>query len=92
MKPEATTRQWASGNPGWPVTQRDLGADVNPDYVPMDLVTQDQKRADVWIAELERYVRDGNMPQRAKYPLKYEFFLQLLGGRCADHQETIFQI
>jgi len=51
------------GNPGWPVTQHDLGADVNLDYVPMDLVTQDQKRADVWIAELQRYVRDGNMPQ-----------------------------
>src|SRR5207245_3632200 len=55
--------EMVKGNPGWPVTQRDLGADVNPDYVPMDLVTQDQKRADVWIAELERYVKHGNMPQ-----------------------------
>ena len=36
--------EMVKGNPGWPVTQRDLGADVNPDYVPMDLVTQDQKR------------------------------------------------
>src|SRR6201984_3428709 len=49
--------------PGWPVTQRDRGPDINPDYVPMDFVTQDQKRADVWIAELQRFVRDGNMPQ-----------------------------
>jgi sugar lactone lactonase YvrE len=55
--------EMVKGNPGWPVTQRDLGSNVNPDYVPMDLVTQDQKRADVWIAELQRYVRDGNMPQ-----------------------------
>ncbi len=49
--------------PGWPVTQRDLGPDINPDYVPMDFVTQDQKRADVWIAELQRFVRDATMPQ-----------------------------
>lgn len=51
------------GNPGWPVTQRDAAADVNPDYPPFDLVTPDQKRADVWIAEFERFARDGNMPQ-----------------------------
>ena len=44
--------EMVKGNPGWPVTQRDLGADISPDYVPFDLVTQDQKRADVWIAEL----------------------------------------
>jgi DNA-binding beta-propeller fold protein YncE len=55
--------EMVKGNPGWPVTQRDLGPDVNPDYAPMDFVTQDQKRADVWIAELQRFVRDGNMPQ-----------------------------
>src|SRR5258708_476477 len=55
--------EMVKGNPGWPLTQRDLGGDDNPDDVPMDLVTQDQKRADVWITELQRYVRDGNMPQ-----------------------------
>ena len=55
--------EMVKGNPGWPVTQRDLGADVSPDYVPFDLVTQDQKCADVWIAEHQRFVRDGNMPQ-----------------------------
>ncbi len=44
--------EMVKGNPGWPVTQHDLGADVNPDYIPFDLTTQDQKRADVWIAEL----------------------------------------
>ena len=36
---------------------------MNLDYVPFDLVTPDQKRADVWIAEHQRFVRDGNMPQ-----------------------------
>ena len=55
--------EMVKGSPGWPVTQRDLGPDVNPDYVPMDFVTQDQKRAEVWTAELQRFVRDGNMPQ-----------------------------
>jgi DNA-binding beta-propeller fold protein YncE len=55
--------EMVKGNPGWPVTQHDLGADVNPDYTPFDLTTLDQRRADVWIAEFERYVRDGNMPQ-----------------------------
>jgi hypothetical protein len=49
-------------NPGWPVTQRGLGADVSPDYVPFHLVTQDQQRADVWIAEFQRFLQDGNMP------------------------------
>ena len=42
--------EMVKGNPGWPVTQKDLGADISPDYVPFDLVTPDQKRADVWIA------------------------------------------
>ena len=42
------------GNTGWPVTQRDLSADVTPDYVPMDVLMQDQRRADVWIAEVKR--------------------------------------
>src|SRR5205807_10043275 len=29
------------GDAGWPVTQRDLAADVNPDYKPFDLTTPD---------------------------------------------------
>ncbi len=70
------------GNPGWPVTQRDLGADVNPDYVPMDLVTQDQKRADVWIAELQRYVRDGNMPQLEVMWLPMDHLAAGRPGKC----------
>jgi DNA-binding beta-propeller fold protein YncE len=75
--------EMVKGNPGWPVTQRDLGADVNPDYVPMDLVTQDQKRADVWIAELQRYVRDGNMPQLEVMWLPMDHLTAGRPGKCA---------
>jgi DNA-binding beta-propeller fold protein YncE len=74
--------EMVKGNPGWPVTQRDLGADVNPDYVPMDLVTQDQKRADVWIAEHQRYVRDGNMPQLEVMWLPMDHLAAGRPGKC----------
>lgn len=70
------------GNPGWPVTQRDLGADINPDYVPFDLVTPDQKRADVWIAELQRYARDGNMPQLELLWLPMDHLAAGRPGKC----------
>ena len=39
----------------------DLGA-VSPDFPVGDLTIPDQKRADVWIDELKRFVADGNMP------------------------------
>lgn len=74
--------EMVKGNPGWPVTQHDLGADVNPDYVPMDMVTQDQKRADVWIAELQRYVRDGNMPQLEVVWLPMDHLAAGRPGKC----------
>jgi DNA-binding beta-propeller fold protein YncE len=74
--------EMVKGNPGWPVTQHDLGADVNADYVPMDLVTQDQKRADVWIAELQLYVRDGNMPQLEVIWLPMDHLAAGRPGKC----------
>ena len=74
--------EMVKGNPGWPVTQHDLGADVNPDYIPFDLVTQDQKRADVWIAELQRYVRDGNMPQLEVVWLPMDHLAAGRPGKC----------
>jgi hypothetical protein len=74
--------EMVKGSPGWPVTQRDLGADVNPDYVPMDLVTQDQKRADVWITELQRYVRHGNMPQLEVMWLPMDHLAAGRPGKC----------
>ena len=74
--------EMVKGNPGWPVTQHDLGADVNPDYVPFDLVTKDQDRADVWIAELERFVRDGNMPQFELMWLPMDHLTAARPGKC----------
>ena len=74
--------EMVKGNPGWPVTQHDLGADVNPDYVPFDLVTKDQKRADVWIAELQRFVREGNMPQLELMWLPMDHLAAARPGKC----------
>ncbi len=77
--------EMVKGNPGWAVTQRDLGADVNPDYIPFDLVTPDQKRADVWIAELQRYVREGNMPQLELMWLPMDHLTAARPGKCTPH-------
>jgi hypothetical protein len=59
-----------------------LGADVNPDYAPMDFITQDQKRADVWIAELQRFVRDGKMPQLEVVWLPMDHLAAGRPGKC----------
>ena len=77
--------EMVKGNPGWPVTQHDLGADVSPDYVPFDLVTQDQKRADVWIAEFDRFVRDGNMPQLELLWLPMDHLTAARPGKCTPY-------
>jgi DNA-binding beta-propeller fold protein YncE len=77
--------EMVKGNPGWPVTQRQLIADVNPDYPPFDLTTPDQKRADIWIAELERYVRDGNMPQLEVMWLPNDHLAAGRPGKCTPH-------
>jgi DNA-binding beta-propeller fold protein YncE len=50
------------GPEGWPVTQRDLQADVSPVYPEFNLKISDQKRADAWIDELGEFVRKGEMP------------------------------
>jgi YVTN family beta-propeller protein len=77
--------EMVKGNPGWPVTQHDLGADVNPDYVPFDLVTPDQKRADVWIAEFQRFIRDGNMPQLELMWLPMDHLTAARPGKCTPY-------
>jgi hypothetical protein len=64
------------------VTQHDLGADINTDYPPMDLTAPDQKRADVWIAELQRFVRDGNMPQFELMWLPMDHLAAGRPGKC----------
>lgn len=77
--------EMVKGNPGWPVTQRDLGADVNRDYTPMDFVTPDQKRADVWIAEHQRYVQEGNMPQIELMWLPMDHLTAARPGKCTPY-------
>jgi len=47
---------------GWPVTQRDLAPDISPTYPPFNLRIPDQRRADAWIAELQKFAQDGHMP------------------------------
>jgi DNA-binding beta-propeller fold protein YncE len=74
--------EMVKGNPGWPVTQRELAADVNPDYPPFDLTTPDQKRADVWIDEFKRYVRDDNMPQLEVMWLPNDHLAAGRPGKC----------
>ncbi|HSP16165.1 MAG TPA: alkaline phosphatase family protein [Thermoanaerobaculia bacterium] len=39
-----------------------LDADIDPDYPSFSIKITDQHRADLWIAELEEFVRDGEMP------------------------------
>jgi len=77
--------EMVKGNPGWPVTQHDLGADLNPDYVPFDLVTQDQKRADVWMAEFQGFVRIGNMPQLELMWLPMDHLTAARPGKCTPY-------
>ena len=73
------------GDAGWPVTPRDLAADVNVEYPPFDLTTPDQKRADVWIAEFQRYVREGNMPQLELMWLPNDHLAAGRPGKCTPH-------
>ena len=47
---------------GWPVTQRELGSNYNPAYPVFDLAIPDQSRADVWLRDLEQFVRNKAMP------------------------------
>jgi DNA-binding beta-propeller fold protein YncE len=54
--------EMVTGPEGWPVTQRDLRADVSPIYSEFNLKIPDQKRADAWIEELNGFVRKGEMP------------------------------
>jgi hypothetical protein len=74
--------EMVKGNPGWPVTQREVAADVNQDYIPFDLTRLDQKRAHVWIAQLQRYVRDGNMPQLEVMHLPNDHLAAGRPGKC----------
>jgi YVTN family beta-propeller protein len=39
-----------------------LAKNTNPQFPPFDLTIEDQKRADIWISELQKYVKQGSMP------------------------------
>lgn len=54
--------EMVNGPEGWPVTQRDLRADVSPIYPEFNLKIPDQKRADGWIQELHEFEAKGEMP------------------------------
>ncbi len=54
--------EMVNGPEGWPVTQRDLRADVSPIYSEFNLKIPDQQRADAWIKELQEFVAKGEMP------------------------------
>lgn len=54
--------EMVKGPEGWPVTQRDLRADVSPIYPEFNLKIADQQRADAWIKELQEFVAKGEMP------------------------------
>ncbi|MFL5563419.1 MAG: bifunctional YncE family protein/alkaline phosphatase family protein [Gemmatimonadaceae bacterium] len=55
-----------AANGGQGVTYRGLKPflvpNTNPDFAGFDLHIQDQRRADVWIAELNEFVKKGSMP------------------------------
>ena len=72
---------------GWPVTQREVLPYISPTYPAFDLKTPDQARADAWIAELEKFVRDGDMPKLEIMHLPSD---HTAGGRAGYHTPRAF--
>lgn len=72
---------------GWPVTQREVVPYVSPTYPAFDLKTPDQARADAWIAELDKFVRDGDMPKLEIMHLPSD---HTAGGRAGFHTPRAF--
>lgn len=48
--------------PGYRANKPYLAANTNQDYPGFSMEIPDQKRADIWIAELQKFERDGKMP------------------------------
>jgi hypothetical protein len=72
---------------GWPVTQREVLPYISPTYPAFDLKTPDRARADAWIAELEKFVRDGDMPKLEIMHLPSD---HTAGGRAGYHTPRAF--
>ncbi|HSZ62977.1 MAG TPA: alkaline phosphatase family protein [Terriglobales bacterium] len=72
---------------GWPVTQKEVLSYVSPTYPAFDLKTPDQARADAWIAELEKFSRDGDMPKLEIMHLPSD---HTAGGRAGFHTPRAF--
>jgi DNA-binding beta-propeller fold protein YncE len=60
---EATTpEKGKDGKTTWKAMRPALGPYVHPDYPGWDLDIPDQRRANLWLADLEGYVKRGKMP------------------------------
>jgi DNA-binding beta-propeller fold protein YncE len=56
--------EWVQvGSQGFSTTRPGLRPDISVDYPPFDMNIPDQRRADVWISELQTFVTRGEMPQ-----------------------------
>jgi DNA-binding beta-propeller fold protein YncE len=75
--------EMVSGPEKTPMGQRGLGPDVSPLYPPFDLSISDQRRADAWIAELNHFVKTGNMPQLEVLHLPNDHTAGGRAGFCA---------
>ncbi len=58
-----------------------LYAHTNPLYPGFELTIPDQRRADIWIAELQEYIRRGNMPALEIVRLPNDHTAALMAGR-----------
>ncbi|HKP11774.1 MAG TPA: bifunctional YncE family protein/alkaline phosphatase family protein [Blastocatellia bacterium] len=50
------------GSPRYRAVKAALAPHTHPDYPPFDMDISDQKRADVWLAELQTFVAKGTLP------------------------------
>jgi len=55
---------------------------TNPSYPPFDMAVSDQRRADVWISEFQKYERAGKMPQLEIMHLPRDHTAGLRSGLC----------
>ena len=60
----AEQRPQAAGtdSPLWEPTKHSLEGHTSPDFPGWDMAIRDQRRADVWLTEFQRFVADGRLP------------------------------